>query len=845
MAYTAKSRIVVTLDAPSSDPFDSTKRQAVAHISANLVKCDFKYRPADGGMVEASIEVRAKRDTALRERLESGAVGLVSIYRGNHKTRLPKVSGSIIPFLDWDTNSGAYLLFQGMLDNPKIDPSSDVVAFNVRGLGKWLEDVEYTGSFQDESIIDIANTVLTEVIARDNQPFKAMSISSTTITAGVPNVHHALHKRLVGLREYKDAPVSKILRELQDEAGGKSVVAWGARCRDTTDEFAAVYFRAWVGDKWNPAFQNDEEDLDEAAHIPKLRTAKQNWRIDTSAIKNSVTVYGAKTANGLDNFSGSSEVAVSVKEHGRRHETVINEDLPTEEACLEYAAAWLQENSARKIVVDAEWLDDQTLQHSRREGGGADAVPRDPVYYLKLMNRPLHFLESGDGFGNVNGDAAPYAGINCVPSAVQLTKVGSGDVPHIYIDTTKAPFYGGAWNASDEYGHPNKDLTWATQGSTRSLIWGIRYGITDSTAALDGRVLVEWSKRLRLKLKQSGGATANYGFTIESWRGAGTGWVDELTSTEEGAAYGITEVIPNTHGATGAGAMVYFEIQGNTSTYPRCALWSSSSYPWRTLLAGTNASKVRWGASTSHLQYAHLAGNQVEDFILLGCGTQSDGVTPDAATSGNWEIYGIQCDDGLYHSGDQVFKYGNGMNAEGITNWGTGAYDANESFIAQSLFRHLPRSQYEGSLLMKMEPVISSTITPQTGDDEERYFMRWGRAPLGTYEGFELDGLHAELMNAQSGDGLLNGSDVTTAADVEVDQGIRQRNWRLGAGARRRRLGEGITVYPYAVEFSSAGEHSPLKIKVRGGTASDSIANSTEAILERIDQNERKATEAL
>ena len=847
MAYTAKSRIVVTIDEVSDDPFDSTKRRAVATLSNNLVECNWKNRPADGGMVEAEIKVRAKRGTALRDRIETGNIGLVTIYRTNHKTRLPKVSGNIIPFLDYDSNSDAYLMFQGMADNPEADPASDVVSFRVRGLGKWLEDVEYTGSFQDESIIEIVNTVLTEVIARDNQPFKAMSIDSTVITAGVPTKYHPLHKRLVGLREYKDAPISKIFRDLQDEAGGKSVVAWGARCRTTTDEFATVYFRSWNGKPWTPEYQIDDQDLEEAAHIPTFRTLDYSWRIDTSTIKNSVTVYGAKTSNGLDNFSGSSEVATSVKEHGRRHETIVNEDLPTEEACLEYAAAWLQENSARKIVVDATWSDKQTLKNSRRVGGGTAAVPRDPVYYLNLMNRPVHILGTTGNAGLVNGDFAEYGGINCTPSAVQLSKVTSGDVPHILIDTTKAPFYGGAWNASDEYGHPNKDLTWAQQGSTRSLLWGIRYGITDPTAALDGRVIAEWSKRLRLKIKQSGGATANYGFTIETWRGAGTGWVDELTSTEEGASYGgPAEVIPNTHGSTGAGAKVYLEIQGNASVYPRVALWASSVYPWRTLLAATNASQVVWGASTSHLQYAHLAANQIEDFIILGCGTQSDGVTPEPTTSGNWEIYGMQCDDGLWHSGDGVFKYGNGLNAEGITNSGTGAYDAAKSFIALSTFRHVPRVQYEGSLLMDLEPVISATISPLSGADEERYFVRWSRSPLGTYDGASLDGMHAVLVNPQSGDGLLNGEDVTTAADVAADEGIRNRNWRLGAsGNNRRRLGDGITIYPYAVEYKSNGEHSPLGIRIRGGTASDTITGTTEAILDRIEQAERKSTEAL
>lgn len=844
--YNPKSRIVIMLDEPSDDPFDSTKRRSLGAFSANIISCDWKYKPSNGGMIDAKVKMRVKRGTDLRERFDTSQVGLATIYRGNHLTELPILSGYVDSDADFTTNERSYLLFQGMVENPESDSTSDIVSFKIRGFGKSIGDIEYTGTFTNESIGDIFTTVMTEVIARDNQPIKSFVTEDMTITANVPDSRHVLHRIMLGEREYKNASVKKILKDLQEAAGGKGSVTFGVRCGATSDSFGEAYLLEWRGKQWTPSFQIDEDDLDEVAHVPKSRLTDYELKVDTSNIKNSVTVYGAELDNGQDNYVASSEVLVSVKEHGRRHAVVVNTDLTSESACLEYAAAWLQENSARELSVDFNWSDLQTLKDSRRIGAGTSAVPRDMVHYLRDMNSIVHVLDSTNDHSLYYGDESQNVGINAMPMAVNLQEVNVGAPPLLKIDTTKAPWSGSAehWTGAAIFGHPHPDVVYANNFSVnRSMLWTVGYGFP-STANMHGKVLVEWSKTMRLRFSQSGGAGANYGIGIETWR-SGSGWVNEQASTEEGAAHGVFEVIPATHGESAGGAKIYFELSGKTSTYPIAKLWSNYVYPWRTLLASANASQVLFGTATGHIQYAHLTG-QTADFIALGCGTTSDGTTFISASSGDLEIYGMRCDDGLFNTVSasySEFEYG-GRNAEGITDTTTGAYDSEKSFIGKACLKFTPQIEDESSLIMFFEPSIMKVI-----DGNERYHVRWSRALLNVveeYDGHSLDGFHAELTDANSGDGLTVGDDVASSTDAEILTGVRSRPWRLGAtGAYRKQLGDGVAVLPYQVNFKYNGEHSPLSIKVSGGTPADSIVGSTDELLERIEASETTTTKSL
>ena len=856
MGAAFKAKIIVTLDEPSADPFDSTKRRCIAALSTELIECRWKYKPSSGGMVDATIKARVKRGTALRKRLETGHVGLVSIYRSNHAVTLPEAAGYAQPHNDYATNEKSYLLFQGMAENPSSKEESDVFEMKVRGLGKWLDDVEYTGTFTDESVGDIFETVMTEVLTRDNIPFGSKSVDDMGTTGTAPNVvpdsRHALHTTLVGEREYKDAAVSKILKDLQEAAGGKSVCCWGVRCGDSSDDGAEVYFETWSNNFWTPEFQLDEDDLEQTTHIPKSQVTKLGWKVDTSNIKNSVTVYGGLTPDEKSNYYGSSEVGVSVEEHGRRHATVVNEDLPSEEACLEYAAAWLQENSGRKVSVEVEFLDPMTLKSDARVGAATAHVPNDVVSFLRDMSKGVRVLaEDGDPL-RVLGSQSDEKGIDALPVAVHLTGVGSGDPPHIHIDTTAAPFPAVAWSASLVFGHPNKKLEYGTggnqYGTERSLLYAIRFAPEDyATQDLNNIVLWECEKKLRLRISQSGGANTSYGFCLDSWRGSVTGWVDEFA---ESPAFGVWEGVPASTWWSLGGLSVFVEIQGNISTYPSVGLWTSLASPWRTMLNSVNQSQLLWGSATSHLAYADIDSGQTEDVIRLGCGTQSDGTSLQRQTGGSIEINGFRVYEGLLNNTTGLFEYGgHAWNAEGVTDVGTGAYDAASSHLGLVASEWCPRSFSEDSCLLDFEPAITKT----TDDGSERYHVRFSRASLGTYVSGSRDGFHAKLVDPQDGDGAVSGVDAfsngglldATVSTAEY-QYRRSRPWRLGvSGDFARKLGDGIWILPASVEFLYGGEYSPLKVKMKGGTVSESISGATDAMTERITQAERKGTETL
>lgn len=837
--YNPKSRIVVVVDEVNDSPFDSTARRTLGAFSKNIISCDWTYAPASGGVKDASVKLRLPRGSSIRKAFDGGRFGLVSIYRTNHLAELP-TSGSYVDLTqNFDNNERSYLLFQGIAESTSAEDTSDSASFKVKGLSSWLKDLEYTGTFTDTSVGQIFTAVMTDVIARSNQPIKSYVTEDMTLTGIVPNSFHVLHRKVAGTIEYKNAKVSKILKDLQAEAGGTSAVTFGVRCGATSDNYGEAYFLVWRGEGWTPDYQEDASTLDAIAPIPYSRVTKYETEYDTSGIVNSVEVYGATDSTGLASFTGSATSEFSIKSFGLRHDTVTNSALLSNKSCENYAAQWLASRSSGQSRVVISWSDEQTLNDSQRVGGSTLAKPHDVLHYMRDMNSMLHVTNESSGDILLNGEYSDQVGIDGRPTAIQLSKVAGVNPPLIRIDTTAAPFYGTNWNNADTFGHPNKALTYTQYSTTRSTLFVVRFGLKldgANAGALNNLVVWEHSKRLRIRLVQSGGAGTNFGATIDTWRGSTAGWVDEL------ASYGHKEVLTHLLPTADGGMAIALQLGGLLSSVPTVSLWASTSgsEAWRTLLATTNAVDVVFATATDYILYNQLAG-QNEDSITLGAGSKANGTAPEPATSGNFEIYSARCYEGELNATTGDFEYGKGLDAEGSS-----TTDKAGSFLYQEAFSHLPRVEYSSGRLMTLEPSFAKTVS---GD--EYYFVKWTRAQLNAsgveiYDGFSNDGYHARLYFPQTGDGLVAGDGVTTATNWETTTGMRSSTWRVGStGDYSKRLGVGVSIVPVEVKFKYAGEHSPLAIDVKGGVATDSLARITEDTLQRVDSAERDANTSL
>ena len=809
--YNPKSRIVIVVDEVNDSPFVHTSRRTLGAFSKNIISCDWTYEPASGGVKDASVKLRLPRGSSVREAFDGGRFGLVSIYRTNHLAELP-TSGSYVDITqNFDNNERSYLLFQGVAENASAEDASDSASFKVKGLGSWLKELEYTGTFTDTSVGQIFTAVMTDVIARSNQPIKSFTTEDMTLTGVVPNSFHVLHRKVSGTIEYKNVKVSKILKDLQDATGGTSAVTFGVRCGATSDNYGEAYLLVWRGEGWTPEYQEDASTLDAIAPIPYTRVTKYETESDTSGVVNSVEAYGAPDSTGLASFTGSATSAASIKEFGLRHETVTNSALLSNESCENYAAQWLAGRSSGQSRVALSWSDEQALNVTNESSG--DIL--------------------------LNGEYSDQVGIDGRPTAIRLSKVASGNPPFVQIDTTVAPFYGTNWSSADTFGHPNKAVTYAQYSTTRSTLFVVRFGLKlDGSDAgnLNNLVVWEHSRRLRIRLVQSGGAGTNFGATIDTWRGSTAGWVDEL------ATYGHKEVLTHLLPTADGGIAIALQLGGLLSTVPTVSLWASTSgsEAWRTLLATTNAVDVVFASATDFILYNQLAG-QNEDYILIGAGTKTDGASLEPATSGNFEIYSARCYEGELNATTGDFEYGRGLDAEGSS-----TTDKAGSFLYQEAFSHLPRVEYSAGRLMTLEPSFKKTIS---GDDY--HFVKWTRAQLNAsgveiYDGFSNDGYHARLYRPQTGDGLVVGDGVTTATNWETTAGMRSSTWRIGStGDYSKRLGLGVSIPPTEAKFKYAGEHSPLSISVKGGTSGDSLARIAEDTLQRVDSAERDANTSL
>jgi len=836
--YNPKSKIVVVVDDVGT--FNAAQRVTLGAFSSNLLSCEWTYLPTDGGLRDASVKINLPVGSVAREAFDGGRFGLISIYRSNHLAELPMSGSNVDIAQNFDNNERSYLLFQGLLENPSSSSVSNTVSFKVKGYSSWLKELEYTGTFTDIAIGTIFSTVMADVTARSYQPIKSYVTEDMTFTGNVPNSFHVLHRTLTGTYEYKSAKLTKILEDLQSAAGGQAAVTFGVRCGSTSDSYGEAYLLEWRGKSWTPDYQEDSNLLDAITPIPYTRATGYNVEVDTSSIVNSVEVYGADNPEGtIPSFYSSQELVMSREKYGRRHKTLVNASLTSDRSCEEYAKNWLVGRANPTVNVSVEWSDEQTLNDSQRVGGSTLAKPHDILHYMRDMNSMLHVTNAETSSLLIDGKYSDDVGIDSRPTAIQLSKVASGNPPVIKIDTTLAPFYGTNWSSADTFGHPNKAVTYAQYSTTRSTLFVVRFGLKlDGSDAGDLNNLVVWehSRRLRIRLVQSGGAGTNFGATIDTWRGGSVGWVDEL------ATYGHKEVLTHLLPTADGGIAIALQLGGLLSTVPTVSLWASTSgsEAWRTLLATTNAVDVVFASATDFILYTQLAG-QSEDYILIGVGTKTDGASLEPATSGNFEIYSARCYEGELNATTGDFEYGRGLDAEGSS-----TTDKAGSFLYQEAFSHLPRIGYSAGRLMTLEPSFKKTVS---GNDY--HFVKWTRAQLNAsgveiYDGFSNDGYHARLYSPQTGDGLVVGDGVTTATNWATTEDLRSPSWRLGStGEYSKKLGVGVSIRPREIRFKYAGEHSPLKISVKGGVSEDSLVKAASEIMKRMDDAERDSNASL
>jgi hypothetical protein len=841
--YNPKSRIVVIVDDVSNDPFDATKRRALGVFSANIIACDWKYSPADGGLKDASIKLKLPIGSSIRQAFDGSRFGLVSIYRTNHLAELPLASGFVDVTQNFDNNERSYLLFQGLAEKGQGASQSNTVSFKVRGFASWLKELEYTGDFQDATLGSIFTTVMTDIVSRSSQPIKSFVTEDMTVTAGVPDSFHGLHRILSGTRQYKSAKVLSILKDLQDAAGGIKSMAFGVRCGATSDSFGEAYLLEWRGEAWTPEYQNDETLLDAIAPVPFSRVTEYDTEYDASSVVNSVKVYGATDPSQVNaSYSGASESASSIEQYGRREKVVTNRNLMSNDSCEEYARAFISNTGERDVRVSLKWSDEQTLNDSQRVGGSTLAKPHDVLHYMRDMNSLLHVTNDSADTVLIDGTFSDSAGINSRPVGVKLSAVSSGTPPLIKIDTTLAPFYGTDWGDADVFGHPNKELTYSQFGTTRSMLYVIHFssGQTYNTnLPVDGKVICEWSKRMRVMLKQAGGGGTDIAFTIETWRGSSTGWVDELSTFGHHYVTGDNTLYD--------GMALAIEISGLTSTYPKIKIYTHNAIAAnisRNVLSTPSHDDAFFGTASDHLAYADVLG-QTEDWIMLGAGTAADGTTPDAATNGDWVFFGMRCYEGEYNSVVGTTGFGKFVYAQDKY---LAPLSAANDFLAAEAVRWTPRANHDAGCLMQFEPAFKKSL-----NGYDNFFVRWTRAQLDAsgaeiYDGYSSDGYHAKLFFPQTGDGLIVGDDMYATqywADAQFST-VRGRSWRLGlTGDHTRKLGAGRSIIPSEVKFKYAGEHSPLSISVKGGHEGDSLVVVTEEALTRIEESERDASDSL
>lgn len=447
----------LTVDQHAADLWDVTQRHALLNTSRGIESLEWTYKVADGGYWDGKVTLRL--DPSGRSYDWLVRMGLVGVARIWWVRDEGDASG---------VDDASELLWLGILEDAREVAGTELVEFQLRGVGQFLEDILITRSFEGEKIGDAVKAVLDDVIAASGSP----------VTGKDVDISGACQRRIT--MEFDGVPARRALKDLAAQAGGQQRIAWGVRTGDDSDDQGIAYFKLWTGHLW----EKDSTVEDRSFSIPASGIVKKEVITEISDIVNAVTVIGGEIPQHEDAaerkfFTATAEAKDSVLRYGRRETVIEDSDLVSDGQCALVAAAELKEKANRSVEVSLDALVDlqdkstgsneaQGLIQSTLKWPGTLTVARDE-------NRP--FSAWGDS------------------QDVYHAERDTSDKSYLRIDTDAAP------GGSDA---PLKDLTSAWSPGDERLYWQLQTRPTPVTPFVALNVM-ELDRAVGLVWLKSGG----------------------------------------------------------------------------------------------------------------------------------------------------------------------------------------------------------------------------------------------------------------------------------------------------------------------------------------------------
>lgn len=323
------------LDRATVPLWDTDERQALINASQELADLRWEYDIVAGGCGAGDASLRMSPGTPAYETLvERGQAAVAWIWWVRDANEADAE--------DAETD----LLWVGMAEDAEVDEDSGLVTIRLRGAGDWLEELRFTGSYEYEKITTIASDIFQAAITAGDSPITTKAID----TSGV------LQRRVSV--SWEDVSLRRALQELQDLAGGPSMVSFGVRPADDQDDYATGYFLNWEGHlyaKTAIATPRLVYSLTEQ-NLTKLRRRSTSQDVRNAIIVLGDEIPGSGTRDESPSvYRGEAEAGESIERFGRRELLIEERALKSHGACALYASgvAAARASLDREIECDA------------------------------------------------------------------------------------------------------------------------------------------------------------------------------------------------------------------------------------------------------------------------------------------------------------------------------------------------------------------------------------------------------------------------------------------------------------------------------------------------------------
>lgn len=326
-------RLKLVINGPSADAYILSNRRVALHAEHSLANLSWKFNLVEGGMQEGEARISMDRNSYVYDQLvrrgQSGVAEIIWVRDQEHGENY-----------DAETD----LLWVGLVEDAEVEQFSNLVKLRLRGAGSILEDLTFTGDFNGEKITDVAYEVLAATITSGSL------VSARDVDAG-----GVLQRRVS--KSYDRTPVSKILQDLAEAAGGPEMVAWGVRPPDTGATQAAIaYFKLFAAHLYEK--DNTTPDPARAFSLGGSMASQKRMQFITSEIKNVVTVIGdrleSRPNEPIRYVAASAQSADSYNRYGRRYLTIQDSSLKNEGQCAAVAAGKVIELASRRVETEVE-----------------------------------------------------------------------------------------------------------------------------------------------------------------------------------------------------------------------------------------------------------------------------------------------------------------------------------------------------------------------------------------------------------------------------------------------------------------------------------------------------------